>query len=538
MHRRLLAFLSVIALLGSCDSLWRPLRGSNPVNCVVTVGICAASEMCDPGLERCVARPDPVVDMGMSGCPETPCPSNQTCDVPSKSCKPLSDFDLVSVSPRSVPTTGTTMTVAISGAGFAAPMRVLFGTLDSPLVTVISDTQLTAAVPPSAQAGPVSVELDTAAGRKVVKNGLFGYGWATVELVADPALDTSGQGPGALAVADLDNDQRLDVAAAHTTNVSVFLGAKGLTPPMTAAGASTFGSSLGKMLVGKLDGDAFPDLVVMDVMQGEAVVLLSDGSGGFKSIKNQSFAISFLDAVLADVDGDQLLDLVATRSGPDQILVFAGKSDGSFDVTQKYAIGVGSQPCSLAAGLLDGDTRPDLALVQCGGNDVRVFLATGPGTFGSPQNYTTQMGTATPRKVIMAEVDGDRQMDVLVSNSDGSSNSHVTVLKGLGNGKFRMPLSNYASSPGMANLSVADINGDTLLDVLLAPDTMAGFTGIGVMLSDGRGGLNPAQIFAGPSSHQMGFRSMAIGDLTGDGKVDIVYTANAANVAFLRNNSR
>ena len=59
-----------------------------------------------------------------------------------------------------------------------------------------------------------------------------------------------------------------------------------------------------------------------------------------------------------------------------------------------------------------------------------------------------------------------------------------------------------------------------------------------VLLGDGFGGLRSPQRFLGPSTINTGLRSLALGDVTGDGKPDLLFTATSSGVALLRNTSQ
>ena len=78
----------------------------------------------------------------------------------------------------------------------------------------------------------------------------------------------------------------------------------------------------------------------------------------------------------------------------------------------------------MAIGDVDGDGKPDLAVVNLNSNSVSVFRNTGsPGTIttasfaGKVDFYT---GT-DPNTVILRDLDGDGKIDLAVSNGNGAS---------------------------------------------------------------------------------------------------------------------
>jgi hypothetical protein len=121
-----------------------------------------------------------------------------------------------------------------------------------------------------------------------------------------------------------------------------------------------------------------------------------------------------------------------------------------------------------------------------------------------------------PIMLLVAEVDGDRKLDLIVSNE---GDDRVTVLVGDGRGHFRpAPASPFAAGPHPSDLTVADFNRDGKLDIAVANHTVPQFT---LLLGDGKGGFRPAPgspftVATRPHSH-----GVAAGDFNGDGNPDV-----------------
>ena len=90
----------------------------------------------------------------------------------------------------------------------------------------------------------------------------------------------------------------------------------------------------------------------------------------------------------------------------------------------------GDGPEVVAAGDLDGDGYPDLAVANVLSNDVSVLLNSGDGTFAVQTAYSTG---ARASSVAIGDVDGDDDLDLVVANFDSNN---VTVLLNQGNGSF------------------------------------------------------------------------------------------------------
>ena len=116
-----------------------------------------------------------------------------------------------------------------------------------------------------------------------------------------------------------------------------------------------------------------------------------------------------------------------------------------------------------------------------------------------------------PKGVANADFDGDGNADVAVSNTDGS----VTVLFGLGNGRFAPPL--HLSTGGLNSLRgivCADFNGDGRADIA----TAAPFQGQ-IFLFYNQGGRQFQAVTNLPA--WVGVRNLAAGDFDGDGRMDL-----------------
>lgn len=535
--------VACLALSLGCEALWHPLRGNNPRNCVINSGICGPTEVCDTVRELCIPAAG-ATDLGTPiSCPGSPCPMGLLCNTATSLCEPPAMGLAISrLEPRTVPLTGMAQ-VTVRGIGFSAPAQVSFGSLLSPRVSFVSPSELTVEAPPATQVGLVRVEVTNMQMSRVFADGLFSYAYPIVDFANDPVLSTSS-GAGPLIITDLNGDNRPDVAVAHTTRVSTFYGSgTGVQFRGFTENASTFSaSSNGKFVAANLNNDSNGDLVLLDRAQGSVIVLHSNGSGGFTptTLMLGMMSPNLRDLAVADVDGDQRQDLLVTKTSPDQLLVFSGDGNGLFSTTPRNTIGLGPEPCAVGVGRFDADTKPDVAVLQCSGTaEVRIYLNVGGMMLlAAPRGFALQAGTTTPKQLVVADMNIDQRLDLVVASADLGMNSVVSVLLGGGNGDFLPVINSQVGAPNQDLLAIADANGDALPDVFLATSSFTNSDGIRVMRGDGFGGLGAALNFQGPPTHQMGLRAIAAGDVTADGKADILYTANAFDVAFLRNGSR
>src|SRR5439155_884717 len=212
-----------------------------------------------------------------------------------------------------------------------------------------------------------------------------------------------------------------------------------------------------------------------------------------------------------DFNGDGKKDLVVANEGSNNVAVFLGNGDGSFQAPQFFA--VDRNPVWVAAGDFDGDGRPDLAVANINANNVSMLLNNGDGTFRSVA--TIPVGTQ-PTSLAVGNFDSDQLLDLAVANwaSFGSPNpSDITVLLGNGLGSVRATRSVPVGVNPIFPV-VADFNGDGVPDLAVAN---FGNNNVTVLLGNGDGTFRSGSLL-GPVSSPY---SVAVGHFIGDGKLDL-----------------
>jgi len=177
-------------------------------------------------------------------------------------------------------------------------------------------------------------------------------------------------------------------------------------------------------------------------------------------------------------------------------------------------------------------------------------LADGPDRAPFPASTTYSSGGELPQSVAIADLNGDGNPDLVVSNScrPGCSASMgvVAVLMGKGDGTFKPAVIYESGGSAATAVAVADFNGDHKLDLVVAHCGLAGGddcrTGafVGILLGNGDGTFQPAVTY---SSGGFGAIAVAVGDVNRDGKLDLAVSNNSAdgftgegNVAVLLGN--
>ena len=196
--------------------------------------------------------------------------------------------------------------------------------------------------------------------------------------------------------------------------------------------------------------------------------------------------------------------------------------------------GAGTGPVSVAIGDLNGDGKPDLVVVNQLDNTISVQWGTGAGSFGAATTFAVGFG---PYSVAIGDLNRDGKPDLAVANQAGIPGATVSVLWGTGlTGPTGFgAATNFDAGPFPFSVAIGDLNGDGKPDLVTTNDcsaTVSVLLGTGATGPTGFGAATPIPV-AGVSCVFF----VAIGDLNGDGKLDLaVANENNANVSVLLGN--
>jgi FG-GAP-like repeat len=361
-------------------------------------------------------------------------------------------------------------------------------------------------------------------------------------------------------VADVNRDHILDILVASGCVGNEPCPDQGSIGVLLGRGDGTFhsartyatGGSTRSAALADVNGDSRPDVVVANCAgsgvvcstgSGQVGVLIGNGDGTFQPVVTyDSGAIDATFVASADVDGDGHADLLVTNNRvcdncQGSIGVLLGRGDGTLEPVQTYPAGL-----FFPAFMLVTDVNEDGALdvVAADGGELGVLLGRGDGSFGPPALQDT--GGQGQGSLVATDVNGDHHIDLLATNVNFPSDrlnpdGCVGVLLGLGDGSFQ-PVVTYDTGGQSALWStVADVDGDGTLDVVVADLCGADCTegGLGVLLGNTDGTFQPPLVYptGGKTSAWVTVR-----DVNGDGRPDaLVGNVNdgAASISVLLN---
>jgi hypothetical protein len=324
--------------------------------------------------------------------------------------------------------------------------------------------------------------------------------------------------PNGIAVDDFNNDGRLDIVVATygTNNVCILPGYGNGSFAAIITYSTGNASSPKDVAVGDINNDDRLDIVVANYNAKNVGVLLGYGNGSFSVVETYSTGESSTPwaVTIIDLDIDGQLDIIVANFRANNVGIFFGYGNGSFQNQLIYSTGYQSWPTDVTFGDFNSDNRLDIAVPIQNTNNIGILFGYGNRTFADMMNYSTGVGSV-PKYVRVGDFNNDIHLDIAVINS-GTNN--IVILFGLGDGTF---LLGTAYSTGIGSepdaLAIGDLNKDGRLDIVVANYYAYN---IGVFFGYGN------QLFAGATTYTSGDgsqpHSVAIGDLNNDGWSDIV----------------
>ncbi|MHC5064351.1 MAG: FG-GAP repeat domain-containing protein [Planctomycetota bacterium] len=337
---------------------------------------------------------------------------------------------------------------------------------------------------------------------------------------------------------DGDGDPDLILGNEFTQNRLYRNNGSGIFADDTAGNMPSDSYDTGMILLGDVNGDAYPDMVLANgqFFVEPNLLYLNDGSGLFTKAPAGDLppgSDTTYGLALGDLDADGDLDLITGNTGvpgwpqiSHRNRMYLNDGLGVFtDVSDSCMPADSENTWHLALADLDGDGFPDLIAGNGfidNGQPNRMYRNDGSGVFAdaTASHIVTEAVGTIP--VVLSDVDGDGDPDLIMGTTEfggtGGSPQQNRLYMNDGSGNFSDATDSSLPTKNDRTMSVhlkdMDADGD--------PDLVCGsYSGQNQMLlNDGNGIFSDATSTCMPVDNDSTF-ALAVGDVDGDGHPDI-----------------
>lgn len=328
----------------------------------------------------------------------------------------------------------------------------------------------------------------------------------------DTRVDLPALNPNKVVIGDLNNDGKPDLVVANYVahSISIY---KNTSIPGNVSFTARIDYPTGRyptdVSKGDIDGDSWQDVVVANQESNYISIFKNDAAPGISFTVNNNLitGVAVYYVILTDLDGDNKPDL-GVNKGSNSISVYRNISNaGSFSFSAGLDFTIAGNPGEFSITDLDGDGKPDLAVV-CGSSLISVLKNTSSSGSFSFQNKVDFLTGSAPYGLSIADFNGDNKPDL--ATVDQGDNA-VSLLR------------NQVDGPDITSFSPTSATAGATVTI-----TGARFTGI----TQVRFGNVPAQTFTvvSPSTIQAVVGMGASGEVSVTGSKG---TARAKGFIFL-----
>lgn len=274
--------------------------------------------------------------------------------------------------------------------------------------------------------------------------------------------------------------------------------------------------------IGDVNGDGIADLLMATgyTNRGDDDFRLfvhpGDGAGGFGAPTR----VATVAAYGNEAGTLAVVDLDGAGPGQERAIVLAAKDQGIQILRRRHdgSLGTGQALTTSAAYVvrvadMNGDGRPDLVGRPFQGTAVKVWLQAADGLFGDPFDVPVTVGTFGD--LALGDLDGDGQVDLVVAGMDDPARPIAVVRRLPGGGYAPVAYPELPSWGAISGAAIGDVTGDGRADLVLT----SRFQHLVYVLPQRPDGSLDAAVNIDPASNA---EYAAIADMDGDGRDDVV----------------
>lgn len=326
--------------------------------------------------------------------------------------------------------------------------------------------------------------------------------------------------------------------------------------------------SLANLKFADLDGDAKPDLIcgrMGTYVQHNTSTpgTISSGTLNGSTVEGSSFEAGFggggIQGYLSeltsygtnaaqegeidygDVDGDGKIDIVSSvyrPSNTDRVSVFrnitstpGSLSAGNFDAPVVYGTS-GKWARMVRLGDLDNDGKIDILVSTSGGGGMILRNTSTPGTISFAAAVEPGLGLGEGF-IEISDMDGDGKNDIVTRGWGGDV---VRVLRNTSSGPGTMSFAaaqSFSIESGVSGFDIGDLDGDGKTDVI----AYGNLGKLYILRNTSTSGTVAFAAYHTITTHSANVQDAAMGDLDGDGKIDIALNDGDYRMYAVKNTS-
>jgi len=330
--------------------------------------------------------------------------------------------------------------------------------------------------------------------------------------------------PVDLVAGNLNGDNRTDLAVITQapSQLCFFYQSLNSLPEVAGYSVSLLFAPSG-VTVGDLNGDLRDDLVLISKSSNVSFGFYGPGTESWSIVPDFEFPVSGVprSALIGDLDGDVENDLAISSARPDwsgsHIAIYPARSPTFSNSNATTWTNLSATASMIAVGDLNGDDVEDLVLMNHDAGSFEYVFS-----FNDVVQQPISLGYL-PSNILVADFNNDGFSDVLTTMSGGPV---ITIT--FGGNPFNSSTTQLTCNGGIMDVALGDFNSDSLQDFLVATD-------------DGRldffNNNGQAQPFGAPYEFAptlgAGIWSVAAGDFNSDGLTDVAYTHSVRKITIL-----